>query len=131
LNSIAQVKTVALEYPNRFANAMMIAVNIVDPATAEEFVQHVAEQFKLHRMLAPPDTSMLLISLIGDMSAERFAKRWNEIEQGDEIVRAFLALMTVAEVVQGTKTGQELSKASLLRPQGGRAPSPKPWWKFW
>jgi hypothetical protein len=126
LNSIAQVKTVAVENPNRPANAMMMAVNIADPATAEEFVQHVAEQFIIHRMLAPPDTSMLLITLIGGLSAERFAKRWTEIEQGDEVIRAFLAQMTVAEVIQGTKTGQELSKASLLRPQGGPASSPKP-----
>jgi hypothetical protein len=74
---------------------------------------------------------MLLITLVGPLSADRFAKRWNEIEQRDEVVRAFMAQMAVADVIQGTKTGQELSKASLLQPQGGRATSRKPWWKFW
>ena len=131
LNSIAQVKTVTLEGPKGPANAMMIAINIDDPSTSEEFIQQVAEQFKVHRMLAPPDTAMLLISLVGALSAERFAGRWNEIEQRDEVVRAFMAQMAVADVIQGTKTGQQLSKASLLRPPGGHAMSRKPWWKFW
>jgi hypothetical protein len=57
VNSIAQVKTVTLESPKGLANAIMMAANIDDPATVEEFVQQVAEQFKVHRMLAPPDTS--------------------------------------------------------------------------
>jgi hypothetical protein len=131
LNSIAQVKTVTLESPKGPANAIMIAVNIDDPATAEEFVQQVAKQFKLHRMLAPPDTSMLLITLVGGLSADRFAGRWNEIAQRDEVVRAFMAQMAVADVIQGTKTGQQLSKASLLPPQGGHVTNPKPWWQFW
>lgn len=131
MNSIAQVKTVTLEGPKGPANAMMIAVAIDDPNTSEEFIQQVAEQFKVHRMLAPPDTSILLITLVGGLSADRFAGWWNEIEQRDEIVRAFMAQMSIADVIQGTKTGQQLSKASLLQPQGRHATSPKPWWKFW
>jgi hypothetical protein len=131
LNSIAQVKTVTLEGPKGPANAMMIAVNLNDPTSAEEFVQQVAEQFKVHRMLAPPDTSMLLITIVGEMSADLFARRWNEIGQRDEALRAFMAKMAVADVVQGTKSGQQLSKASLLHSPGGRPTSLKPWWKFW
>ena len=131
VNSIAQVKTVTLESPKGLANAIMMAANIDDPATAEEFDQQVAEQFKVHRMLAPPDTSMLLITLVGGLSADRFAQRWKEIEQHDEVVRAFMAQMTVADVMQGSKTGQQLSKATLLQPHGGHARSRKPWWKFW
>jgi hypothetical protein len=42
-----------------------------------------------------------------------------------------MAQMTVADVMQGSKTGQQLSKATLLQPQGGHARSRKPWWKFW
>jgi hypothetical protein len=131
VNSIAQVKAVTLEGPNGPANALMMALTIEDPTTAEAFVEQVAEQFKVHRMLAPPDTSMLLITLVGGLSAERFAGRWRDIEQHDEVMRAFMAQMAVADVIQGTKTGQQLSKASLLRPQGGHAASRKPWWKVW
>jgi hypothetical protein len=129
LNTIAQVKTVAVNGPKGPANAMMMAVNIDDPHSAEEFVGDVFKQFKLNRMMAPPDTSMLLITIIGGMTAQRFAARWQELAQGDEAVRAFMSLMTVADVVQGTKTGQELSKASLL--SHSPPPHQKPRWKFW
>jgi hypothetical protein len=105
---------------------MMIAINIDDVATAREFVAQVAEQFKVHRKMAPPSTSMLLITLIGPMPAERFAARWHELAKSDEAVRSYMSLMRVADVVQGTKPGQQLSKASLLLAQ-----NKKPWWKFW
>jgi hypothetical protein len=52
---------------------MMIAVNIDDAATGEALVSQVAEQFKLHRTLAPPNTSMMLVTLVGDLTADRFA----------------------------------------------------------
>lgn len=113
-NKIAQIKTLPVGGPNGPATAMMIAVNIVAPAAADTFVEEVAEQFKLHRTTAPPNTTMLLITLMGDMTAPRFAARWREIEQHDQIVRAYMKLMLKADVVQGTVSGQQLSAASLL-----------------
>jgi hypothetical protein len=129
MNTIAQVKTVAVNGPNGPANAMMMAVNISDPASALPFVGEVVEQFKLHRMMAPPDTSMLLITLVGGLAAQEFAARWNELAERDDVVRHFMSSLTVADVVQGTKAGQELSKASLLL--RSRPPRQKPWWKVW
>jgi hypothetical protein len=108
---------------------MMMAVNINDRVSAEQFVSDVVEQFKLNRMMAPPDTSMLLITLIGGMSAEQFAAKWKELAERDDVVRGFMSLLSVADVVQGTKTGQELSKASLL--SHSHPPRQKPWWKVW
>jgi hypothetical protein len=72
---------------------------------------------------------MLLVTLIGGLPAEPFASRWKELAERDEVARGFMSLMTVADVVQGTKTGQELSKASLLTPS--QPPRQKPWWKVW
>jgi hypothetical protein len=129
MNKIAQVKTVATNGPNGPTNAMMMAVNIGDPVSAEQFVGEVFQKFKMHRMMAPPDTSMLLITLIGGLTAQQFAARWKELAEGDEVVRHFMSLMTVADVVQGTKAGQELSKSSLL--SHSEAPRQKPWWKVW
>jgi hypothetical protein len=76
--------------------------------------------------MAPSSTSMLLITLIGPIPADRFAARWLELAKRDDAVRSYMSLMRVADVVQGTKPGQQLSKASLLP-----AVSKKPWWKFW
>jgi hypothetical protein len=108
------MKTVRVNGPNGPANAIMMAVNIDEPSTAEAFVSQVVEKFKLHRTISPPDSSLLLVTLVGDQTAERFAAKWCGIEQADPILRAYMSLMVVADVIQGTKTGQQLSKASLL-----------------
>lgn len=113
-NSVAQIKTVDAEGPEGPTTAMMIAVNIGDTATAPAFASTVADKFKLHRTLAPPNTSMLLITLIGGMSASEFAACWKEIEAEDPVVEAYMSMMVVADVVQGTKAGQQISTASLL-----------------
>ena len=131
MNAVAQIKTVHVDGPQGPTPTMMMAVNIDDATTGEAFVSQVAEQFKLHRTMAPPNTSMLLVTLVGDLSADRFATRWQEVVQRDDVVRAYMSLMRVAEVVQGTKSGQQLSKASLLSTSTGRGNSSKPWWKFW
>jgi len=108
---------------------MMIALNVDDPAGAERFVSEIGEQFKLQRTLAPPDTSMLMVSIIGPLSAGRFAEYWRALTQRDDVIRAYMTLMTVAEVIQGTPSGQQLSKASLR--SSGQAQVNRPWWKFW
>ena len=126
MNSISQIKTVVTDGAEGATTAMMIAVNMDEPATAEAFVSQVMDQFKLHRTMAPPSTSMLLITMVGGMSAEQFAARWKELAKSDAAARSYLSLMRVADVVQGTKKGQQLSKASLLSNDGKR-----PWWKFW
>jgi hypothetical protein len=116
VNSIAQVKTVEVQGADGPTVAMMIALDVGDAATVEAFVTDVAERFKLDRMLAPPQTSMLLFTIIGSMSAEAFSARWKEIVKADPVIHAFMGLMNVAEVVQGTKAGQKLGSASLLEP---------------
>jgi hypothetical protein len=126
VNSVAQVKTIATNGPKGPTIAMMMAVDIGDAANGEVFVSEVAEQFKLHRTIVPPNTSMLLVTLVGDLSADRFASHWRDVVRQDGVVRAYMSLMQVADVIQGTKSGQQLSKASLLS-----SGSIKPWWKFW
>jgi hypothetical protein len=113
-NKITQIKTVAAEGPNGPTTAMMVALNIGDPAAADAFVSEVAEQFKIQRTLAPPNTSMLLVTIIGDLSASQFANRWQQLAQTDGIVRGYMSLMQAADVIQGTRSGQQLSNASLL-----------------
>jgi len=114
MNVIAQAKNVQFNGPQGPSHALMIAVNINDPVTAEAFVTDVAEKFKMERMISLPDTKMLLITLIGGLSASRFAECWHEIGQQDPIVRHFMSLMSVADVIQATASGQQLSRASLI-----------------
>ena len=115
-NAVVSVKTLPVNGPNGPANAMMISVNIGDPSTAEAFVSQVAEQFRLHRMMAPPDTSLLLITLIGELSAAQFANYWRQVQRTDEVVRTFMSTMVVGDVIQGTPEGVQLSRAALNPP---------------
>jgi hypothetical protein len=57
----------------------MIAVNIPDVQTADAFVSEVAQRFTVHRMISPPDTSALLITIIGDLPA---ARAWLAADRG-------------------------------------------------
>jgi hypothetical protein len=116
-NVISQIKSVPVEGPKgstSATSAMMIAVDIDDLTTADSFVTELAEQFKLHRMTAPPETSMMLITILGDLTASQFAARWQAIEARDPVVRAFMSLMTVADVIQGTASGEVLERVSLV-----------------
>ena len=108
---------------------MMIALNIDEPASAGDFASEVGEQFKLHRTVAPPTTSMLLVSIVGPLQASQFAAHWGALTQKDDVIRAYMTLMVVADAVQGTISGQQLSKASLLSP--GERSKARPWWKVW
>ncbi len=121
MNSIVGVKSVRADGPKGPTNAMMMAINIDAPDAASELVGLVADRFKLERGTYPPDTSMLLISIVGDLTATAFAERWKEITAQDEIVRAFMSRMVVADAVQGDKSGMQLSEASLLTPEQLRA----------
>jgi hypothetical protein len=113
-NVILQVKTMDVTGPEGPTVAMMIAADIGDPASAASFVTTVAERFKLERMLAPPETSMLLVTLIGDLSADAFADRWSEIQAEDVALAAFMGMLQRADVMQGGPSGQPLSQVSLL-----------------
>jgi len=76
VNSIAQIKTVAANGPQGPTTAMMIALNVDDVTSVDGFVRDVGEKFKIHRTVAPPNTSMLLISIVGPLTAKTFAKHW-------------------------------------------------------
>ena len=74
----------------------------------------VVEAFKVNRMIAPPATNRLLITVIGEQTAAQFASEWHLVARKDPIVNAFMSKMAVAEVVQGTPQGAVRSQASLL-----------------
>ncbi len=115
-NSVSPAKNVPINGPKGPTTAMMLSVDINDPLTAQAFVSEVAEHFKVQRMIAPPDTSMLLITVLGDYTAAQFAARWRTLEGWDPTLHAFMALMIVADVVHGTPDGKVLEQVSLMDP---------------
>lgn len=113
-NSLAKIETVELHDKDGQLTAIMVALNIAAPETTTAFIQEVAETFKKQRMCSPPNTAGLLVTIIGQLSAEAFAEQWRALVAKDAILAHFMGQMRVADVMQGTAQGKVVSSASLL-----------------
>jgi hypothetical protein len=113
-NTIASVKTVELDSPTGPLVAIMIALNIGDSKHAVPFVREVAQKFNVHRTCSSPETAALLVTIIGDFSASEFAKQWKELQGEDQILKFYMSMMRMADVMHGTESGEVLEMASLL-----------------
>ncbi len=92
----------------------MVGLDIPDVQTADAFVAEVAAQFKMQRMSSPPYTSGLLITIIGELPAAQFVRRWRELAATDPILAAFMSRMRIADVMRGLPSGQPSETLSLL-----------------
>ena len=79
--------------------AIVIGLNIVDDDTAESFLDYVVEQFKNQRMCSPPTTAHMTITIVGNMSAERFRDLWAQRAACDPILKVFMSKMVLADVL--------------------------------
>jgi hypothetical protein len=113
-NFIHNLKTVAIESEGRTRVAVVKGLNIPDDDAADAFVEEAAEKFKLQRMCSPPETDVLLITVIGNVAAPRFAARWRQIAASDAILGSFMSQMRQAEVVRGRPDGTPLESISLI-----------------
>ena len=114
-NTLARIETVELDGADGPLTAVMLSLDIADRANAPAFIREVAETFKAHRMCSPPETAGLLVTIMGELSAEQFAEHWRKLAAEDAILAQFMGRMQLADVVQGTSSGRVLSSASLLR----------------
>jgi len=114
INTIANLKTESLQSQDGPVTAIVMGLNIRDPDSADAFIQEVVEKFKVQRMCSSTNTSVLLITLVSDMPASRFVKRWRQIAVEDKVLGFFMSRMHTADVVRGTTVGQTLETVSLL-----------------
>jgi hypothetical protein len=119
MNSVSVIKTVdGLQFPEGLIAAIMIGVDINDVSTADGFIAEVAEQFKSQRMISPPGTNALMITVVGDLSAARFAERWHALAAADAVLGIFMSQMRRADVLRGSPAGQPPETVSLLADPG-------------
>jgi uncharacterized lipoprotein YajG len=114
-NTIANLKTMTLQSSNGPVTAIVMGLNIPDQQSADAFIQVVAEKFKVQRMESSPDTSVMLVTIISEMPASHFVKRWRQIAADDKILGFFMSQMRKADVLRGTVAGQTLETVSLLQ----------------
>lgn len=113
-NFIRRAESGELEGDEGVVHAIMIACEVHDRSTAAEFVKRVAGKFKLQRTAAAPDTSLLLITLVGDLTAADFRQLWRAAIEDDMVSRTYVAKLKHADVVHGTAAGEVLDAISLL-----------------
>jgi hypothetical protein len=95
-------------------HAMFIALDVADPDRLVGFLEDVVTLFKRERMTGPPDARFLLITVIGDVTADEFANAWHASTANDAPARALLGTMHQADVMQGDPQGHVLGQTSLL-----------------
>jgi hypothetical protein len=93
--------------------AIVMGLNIFDENNAESFLDHVIQQFKNQRMCSPPTTAHMTITLAGNMSAERFSDLWAQRSVSDPILKHFMSMMVLADVLH-IRGRELLDRASLI-----------------
>jgi len=93
--------------------AIVMGLNIFDEDNAESFLDHVIQQFKNQRMCSPPTTVHMTITLAGNMSAERFCDLWAQRSISDPILKQFMSMMVLADVLH-IRGRELLDRASLI-----------------
>jgi hypothetical protein len=121
-NQIVEVKTIEAGTPEEPIFAVMIAANVLDPTELRPFVAEIVEQFKMQRMISPPATTHLLLSVRGDTTAAAIKALWDEWAAVDPVVTFFMTQMLVADVVRAGRTGPALEQVSLLPAQPDEGP---------
>ena len=108
VNQVNKVETVELEFDGSPVTAIMMAVDCHDLSVADTFIASVIDEFLSHRMISPPDTNALLVTLVGAMRPEEFAFFWNEHVESNAALQVFMSQMKVADVVWSAPDGEIL-----------------------
>lgn len=90
-----------------------MGLDIPDADAADAFLDHMVQQFKNQRMCSPPETANMVITIAGDMTAERFRELWAQRSANDPILGHFMKIMVHADVLH-IRARKLLDSASLL-----------------
>jgi hypothetical protein len=116
-NKIANFKTVEVSSDTGgLTYAVMIGIDLPDLTSSASFIEQVATLFKNQRMISPPSTSLLLITLIGKLPGARFVEQWHALSTQDPILRVFMTKMTKADLICASPDGAYQQTFSLLLP---------------
>jgi hypothetical protein len=113
-NVLKQLETKEVSLPDGKARAIFIALDINDKNKADGFIAEVLQKFTMQKMISPPDTAMLLVTIIGEMTAEDFRSRWKKAVAQDMVVGMLLSKFTRADVLWGDEKGKPIDQKSLL-----------------
>lgn len=113
-NKIAKMETREFETNEGVLHAIMCAVNVYEEALLEEFVDELIEAVVLQRTMSDPSTSLLCISMMGDVEAGKVAQLIAERGSSNEVFKMYMSQMSKADLVHGTKEGSIIETISLI-----------------
>jgi hypothetical protein len=112
-NSIHNLDTKWFKNESGEFPAIVMGLNVQDRQTVDSFLDHVLQQFKNQRMSSPPTTANMTITIAGEMTAEEFRTAWVSRAASDPILKHFMSLMVLADVLH-IRGRELLDRASLI-----------------
>jgi hypothetical protein len=107
---IVQSDTKAKDLPDGPKPAIVLAANVRVAGAEYEVAKALIEQLKIQRMLSPPDTAMLLITIIGPCAITDFLAHWRSLVSADQIATLWMSRMEKADVGFASASGATKSE---------------------
>jgi hypothetical protein len=100
-HKIVQCETRLLTSEQGPKAGIFIAADLYNASAIDALIHDLVERFKIQRMISPPETSLLLITVIGECDPRDFATRWRKRAAEDKIAAVWMARMDKADVGVG------------------------------
>src|SRR3954466_15471071 len=117
-HKIVQCETRVLSSKDGPKSGIFIAADLYSASGLDALIDDLVERFKVHRMVSPPETSLLLITILGKCDASDVAARWRKRVAGDKMATVWMARMKKADVGVGTSRAMVTAYLSIL-PESG------------
>jgi len=116
MKQLRKIETVALSGAAGPTHGIMVALDLDATDSEAAWVPELAEKLKLQFMISPPDTTLLLVTIIGPLRADALLPAWNALLAKDMVLRIFMGRLQRAAYVHGTPDGKQLAEGSLMPP---------------
>ena len=93
---------------------IMMGLDVDELDDLDAFMSQVAATFRTQRLLSPPETSAMFVTLVGSLTAVEFKRRWTKQVARDPILVQLMARMHDASVLHGARDGTVIDHISLI-----------------
>jgi hypothetical protein len=93
----------------------MVSLDIYNIKAADQFVKEALGKILMQRMISPPNTDMLCITIIGNIKAEEFKNLWKKHLQSEIPMMMFMEQIKATDVIHGSQNGEVIEQVSLIK----------------
>lgn len=117
-HKIVRCETKLLTSKDGPKSAIFIAADLYNAAALDALVNDLVAEFKVHRMMSPPETSVMLVTIVGPCEASDFSTRWRKRVAEDQAAAFWMGRMEKAEVGVSPSSGPVTTTYSSILPEG-------------